>query len=1104
MSVDPASDDPWIDRVTLQNLLPLCPPESLGAALEHGFSYASPPVVDGPFAVRATFVNNVAPGPAWRGLRVSQPKVVSTRAELVVSARRLLSVSLSCACGRPAASCPHGLALLVDLAVSPALRRAVLHGGVTPEVLDALPAARVSARGEFSVARLVDAWMQLSPRGDAVAWELLLTVVDGGRGGREGVASLELRLRDPATGALLNPLRPKGLTDAEVSLLALGEPLSRGRLGYGFVGARAAVLLRLLRDDGRPVVLEGGEVARFASAPAALRIERARVPRAEVAVGAELSTAAAVEALVARWSAEGDAGFDLGAAEVVLFVGPSPQVFVPARSAFYPVARGVDQGVALSMHQRPAMLLPEGRAADAYARLADVVSGRSVALPPPERMGLGPRETPEVVVLLEGTALDVTARAEARYSFGARALGVAPDPEERVRRDLAREESARARIEAAGMRSQAGVWRAEGDEAAALWSRGLAMLRGAEPFAMTVRVSDALRGVAVRAPTRGAVRVALRGNLLDATAVFRTDDDTLVDIARIREALAKKRRWVALDDGTLTEIRGEVRALLEELDEGTRDHEDRDGAAQATMPVHQLGRVSRWVDLGLDARLDDALTALRGRLRAQAVSDDALVPQGLQTTLRPYQRQGLAWLQFLHALGAGGVLADDMGLGKTVVTLALLLWRKERDGAAPSLVVAPTSVAGNWVREAARFAPALRVLLLHGPKRAREAEEIAAADVVVTTYALLRRDLPLLQGVRFRTVVLDEAQQVKNAGAQSTQAARALDAESRVALTGTPVENRLGELWSIMDLCNPGMLGSARSFASKYERAIIAQPGGEAAERLRALVRPFVLRRTKREVLTDLPPREDIDVACTPGGRQRKLYDALSTMVRAEVDTKVRAVGLARSGITVLTALLRLRQMACDPRLVDPSQPAALSAKRQRFLELVSALVEEGRRVLVFSQFVELLTLWREDLDAQGVAYEYLDGRTKDRDGAVARFQEGTAPLFLISLKAGGTGLNLTAADTVIHCDPWWNPAVEEQASDRAHRIGQTRAVTVYRLIARGTVEERIEELKRRKRALADAVVSADAGALRGLSEEDITLLLGAAETPLDEVLSEG
>jgi len=640
---DDAITDHWIERVTLQNLLALAPAELIAQALEHRFVYASEPAIEAPFAVRASFENTAAPGVAWRGLRVSQPRTVSARVELVVNARQVLSASLSCGCGRPGPSCPHGLALLADIAVSPSLRRAMVGGRGERATLDALPAQRAAAKGEFTVARLVDQWLQLAPRGDLAPWQLVLTVVDGGREGAPrakedpGLASLELRLRDPRDRSLFNPQRPRTLTDAEMVLVTLGEPLTRGRMGYAFVGARAAILLHLLRADGRTVVLDepGDPAVRFSDAPAALRIERARVPRREVVVGADLAAGESVDALVARWSAEGDDAFDAAASEVVLFVGPHPHVFVPARATFYPVARDVDQGVALSMHQRPVMLLPEGRAADAYTRVSEVVGGRRVALPPPERMGLGPRETPEITVWIEGTPLDITVRAEAKYSFGARPLGGAIDPEERVRRDLAREESAVARLDAAGLRPEARAWRAQGDEAAGFWSRGLALLRAQEPFAMSVRVADALRGVAVRGPAKGSVRVSLRGNLLDATLAFRVDDETRVDIARIREALAKKRRWVALDDGTLTEIRAEVSSLVEELDESLRDARADDGSLEGTMPVHQLGRVARWIETGIETRLDASVEGLRARLRAQVVTDEPVVPQGLHASLRP-------------------------------------------------------------------------------------------------------------------------------------------------------------------------------------------------------------------------------------------------------------------------------------------------------------------------------------------------------------------------------------------------------------------------------------------------------------------------------------
>jgi len=409
----------------------------------------------------------------------------------------------------------------------------------------------------------------------------------------------------------------------------------------------------------------------------------------------------------------------------------------------------------------------------------------------------------------------------------------------------------------------------------------------------------------------------------------------------------------------------------------------------------------------------------------------------------------------------------------------------------------------NWVAEAARFAPSLRTVLLYGADRSWEQDDLADADLVVTTFAILRKDVEAMARCDFRYVVLDEAQNIKNAGAATTQAAKMLHGERRLALTGTPVENNLTEFWSLLDFCNPGMLGTRNHFERRFAQPIAAEAQAPEAASLRAIVRPFVLRRTKGQVLQDLPPKQEIDLGCTLAASQRRVYDTLAAVLRAEIDQKIRDRGLDASRMNVLTALLRLRQAAIDPRLIDPRHPASFSAKREAFLELVRELREEGRRALVFSQFVEVLSLWSKDLDREGIGYQYLDGSTVQRAAVVDRFQNGTDPLFLISLKAGGTGLNLTAADTVIHCDPWWNPAVEDQATDRTHRIGQTRAVTVYRLIARGTVEDRIQTLKASKREIALAVLGEQSGALRGLSEEDIQLLLGASddheEAPEDE-----
>ncbi|CAN5842855.1 hypothetical protein BH11MYX4_BH11MYX4_61980 [soil metagenome] len=678
-------------------------------------------------------------------------------------------------------------------------------------------------------------------------------------------------------------------------------------------------------------------------------------------------------------------------------------------------------------------------------------------------------------------------RAELHAVYGAGTVPVAPRSADATSRDPDAEEQALERLREAGFvdDEDEGVLRATEERAVELWTRELARLRESPLPRFTVLVDDALATVKVGPPMSVAVHVAVASGWLDTELSFRAGA-LKVEMGVLRRVLSERGRWVALSDGTLSRIGDEVAALVDEAASFADDGRGR-------LAAHQLGRVERWVDR-FGGELDEQTTTLRARLRNLAVRAEPDLPSRLEATLRPYQRRGLAWLQFLRELGAGGVLADDMGLGKTLMTLALLARWKDDAGDAPSLVVCPTSVVGGWVKEAQRFVPQLRVLVLHGAGRSAQLARIGASDLVITTYAVLRRDIDALARQRFRCAILDEAQNVKNATAATSRAARRLDAEMRLALSGTPIENRLGELWSILSFANPGMLGERRTFEDRYERPITNHPDGAVAGELRALVRPFVLRRTKAEVLSDLPPKTEVDLACVFGLRQKRLYDALALTLREAVKKKIETRGLARSRLSVLTAILRLRQMACDPRLVDPSVPAAESAKRAAFLELVRELVAEGRRALVFSQFVELFTLWRADLEREKIAYEYLDGSSTDREAIVDRFQNGAAPLFLVSLKAGGAGLNLTAADTVIHCDPWWNPAVEDQATDRAHRMGQARAVTVVRLVAQGTIEDKIAALKEKKRGLALAVIGDEPGegeaALHGLTDEDVRLLL--------------
>jgi len=451
----------------------------------------------------------------------------------------------------------------------------------------------------------------------------------------------------------------------------------------------------------------------------------------------------------------------------------------------------------------------------------------------------------------------------------------------------------------------------------------------------------------------------------------------------------------------------------------------------------------------------------------------APLPEGLVAEVRPYQQVGVDWLSLLREAELGGILADDMGLGKTLQTLCALRGR--------ALIVCPKSVVYNWAEEVARFRPNLRVAIYHGTKR----ELDPTADITLTTYAVLRLDTERLAAETWDAVVLDEAQAIKNETSQTARAAFQLKGRFRVALSGTPVENHLVELWSLMHFANPGLLGGRSSFAERYSDAI-AQGNREAAARLRAKIRPFVLRRMKREVLPELPPRTDAVLHVELDEAERSVYDAVRVATRQALTSK-----LAEGGgvLAALEALLRLRQAACHSALV-PGQHAETSSKVEALLEALSDAAEDGHKALVFSQWTSLLDKVEPHLDAAGIPYTRLDGSTRDRGAVVARFQdEAGPPVMLVSLKAGGTGLNLTAADHVFLLDPWWNPAVEDQAADRTHRIGQDRPVIVYRLVANDTVEERILALQQRKRNLADVALG-QADHAGGITREELLSLL--------------
>ena len=501
---------------------------------------------------------------------------------------------------------------------------------------------------------------------------------------------------------------------------------------------------------------------------------------------------------------------------------------------------------------------------------------------------------------------------------------------------------------------------------------------------------------------------------------------------------------------------------------------------------NQAGLLDALLAAQPDVRVDEGFERLREQMRRFQGIQARPQPEGFVGQLRDYQREGLGWMEFLREFGFGGCLADDMGVGKTAQVLAMLETRRAKSKG-PSLVVAPKSLMFNWREEAARFTPRLRVLEHIG--MARDEGSIAGHDLVLTTYGTLLRDAPRLAGMEFDYVVLDEAQAVKNASTASAKAVRLLRGRHRLALSGTPVENHLGELWSLFEFLNPGMLGEAKVL--KMAGGLARNPSEDSRRLLAQALRPFILRRTKQQVARELPAKPEQTIFCEMEGAQKKHYDELRKHYRGVLLNRVDRQGLGRSKMQVLEALLRLRQAACHPGLLDPRRVADPSAKIDTLLDQLAELREEGHKALVFSQFTSLLAILRRKLDDAGVRYEYLDGATRNRQARVEAFQnDPDCGLFLISLKAGGLGLNLTAAEYVFLLDPWWNPAVEAQAVDRAHRIGQTKPVFAYRLIARDTVEEKVLELQRTKRALVDAILGEDNSLIRDLKREDLELLL--------------
>ena len=510
--------------------------------------------------------------------------------------------------------------------------------------------------------------------------------------------------------------------------------------------------------------------------------------------------------------------------------------------------------------------------------------------------------------------------------------------------------------------------------------------------------------------------------------------------------------------------------------------------------TYRAGLLSELKNLNIELVLSETFQKFWEQISTFSPDEGLELPQTATAEFREYQLKGYGWLWFMYKYGLNGILADDMGLGKTLQALTVLQKAKEVDGPMPTLVICPTTVVFNWESEIQKFAPELTCLKLSGTERRGLFKKIPEYDVVITSYALIRRDVDKLKDINFRYVILDESQNIKNAMSQTAQAVKKLQASHKLALSGTPIENKLEELWSVFDFLMPGFLLSMAEFNSRYVNPIMERQDKTVEKRLKLQIFPFILRRMKRDVAKDLPDKVENIAYCELTDEQKDFYLQVLDSTKEELFKSIEQNGLEKSRLSIFSALLRLRQICCHPRLYDKENVKHVmsSGKFEKLKVLLEEIISEGHRVLLFSQFVNMLDIIKAWLEREGIEYEYLTGKTKDRQAAVERFNSSKIPIFLISLKAGGTGLNLTGADYVIHYDPWWNPAVEDQATDRAYRIGQTKKVFVYRLITKNTVEEKIQKLKTVKRNLVDSVISVDRNIVKSLTMDDIREIFSA------------
>ena len=691
------------------------------------------------------------------------------------------------------------------------------------------------------------------------------------------------------------------------------------------------------------------------------------------------------------------------------------------------------------------------------------------------------RPIDQIIASIEGDAAEVRVSLAARYGDVVVELGDQDPASPRhvvdgatFYRDLSAEAAARKVLTDLGLAPHEGRFVAQDDAAVDFWLAGVAML----PQEWERRVPRPLRARA--RPPMPHLKVRSKGSVLDLSASIVVDDEPgLLSLRALLRWMRDGRRWLTLSDGSV--VKPDRQALQPLAEAAAAVEFDKRGHAEIS--TLEVGAIRRLVTAVPNAAVSEDVQALLRNMTREAKPPRA--PKALLATLRDYQMSGFTWLWQLHRNHMAGILADDMGLGKTLQTIALLAKAREKHGPGPSIIVCPTSVLGVWKQEIRKWVPTLTVLPWYGADRSEIRRMIECTDVVVTTYTLLRRDAEALSKVKFRYAILDEAQHIKNAASATARSVKQLDAEHRLALTGTPIENRLSDLWAIFDFLAPGFLGSLGQFQRRFAA------DQESLEALRARIKPFVMRRRKEDVARELPKKTEQVLHVQLGRGQLALYGKILKTVRDEIRGQIATSGLERSQVTILAALTRLRQVCCDPRLLNLPGSVPASAKLEAFKELMSDCVASGRKVIVFSQFVEMQKLIGEALKELGIGYLWLYGATKDREALVRKFQsEDGPPVFLISLKAGNSGLTLTEADTVVHFDPWWNPAVEDQATDRAYRIGQNKPVMVYRLVCEGTVEQKMVELGASKRKVAEGALGRDAAVGKRLTMADVEALL--------------